>query len=82
MKATTGASLGNISLTVSIGGLIVTEIALGHELIVGPGWKVLLQAFEAATIGGLADGLVYHPVGKGNRVAPQISYPNGHPREQ
>ena len=42
MKATTGASLGNISLTVSIGGLIVTEIALGHELIVGPGWKVLL----------------------------------------
>jgi len=54
MKATTGASLGNISLTVSIGGLIATEIALRHELIVGAGWKVLLQAFEAATIGGLA----------------------------
>ena len=55
MKATTATSLGNISLTVSIGGLIATEMALRHGLVAGASWKVLLQAFEAATIGGLAD---------------------------
>ena len=54
MKATT-TSLGNISLTVSIGGLIATEMALRQGLVAGAGWKVLLQAFEAATIGGFAD---------------------------
>ena len=55
MKATTVTSLGNISLTFSIGGLIATELALRHGWVAAPGWKVLLQAFEAATVGGLAD---------------------------
>jgi uncharacterized membrane-anchored protein YjiN (DUF445 family) len=55
MKATTATSLGNISLAVSIGGLIGTELALRHGWVAAPGWKVLLQAFEAATVGGLAD---------------------------
>ena len=54
MKATS-ISLGNISLAVSIGGLIATEMALRQGLVAGAGWKVLLQAFEAATIGGFAD---------------------------
>ena len=55
MKATTATSLGNISLAVSIGGLIATELALRQGWVAAPGWKVLLQAFEAATVGGLAD---------------------------
>jgi uncharacterized membrane-anchored protein YjiN (DUF445 family) len=55
MKATTATSLGNISLAVSIAGLIAAELALRHGWIAAPGWKVLLQAFEAATVGGLAD---------------------------
>ena len=55
MKATTATSLGNISLAVSIGGLIATKLALRHGWVAAPGWKVLLQAFEAATVGGLAD---------------------------
>ncbi len=55
MKATTATSLGNISLAVSIGGLIATQLALRHGWVAAPGWKVLLQAFEAATVGGLAD---------------------------
>ena len=55
MKATMGTSLGNISLTVSIGGLVATELALRHGVVAGAGWKVLLHAFEAATVGGLAD---------------------------
>lgn len=55
MKATMGTSLGNISLTVSIGGLVATELALRHGVVAGASWKVLLQAFEAATVGGLAD---------------------------
>ena len=55
MKATTVTSLGNISLTFSIGGLIATELALRYGWVAAPGWKVLLQAFEAATVGGLAD---------------------------
>jgi uncharacterized membrane-anchored protein YjiN (DUF445 family) len=55
MKATTAISLGNISLAVSIGGLIATELAIRHGWIAAPGWKVLLQSFEAATVGGLAD---------------------------
>jgi uncharacterized membrane-anchored protein YjiN (DUF445 family) len=55
MKATTATSLGNISLAVSIGGLIATELALRLGWVAAPGWKVLLQTFEAATVGGLAD---------------------------
>jgi uncharacterized membrane-anchored protein YjiN (DUF445 family) len=55
MKAKTATSLGNISLAVSIGGLIATELALRHGWLAAPGWKVLLQAFEAATVGALAD---------------------------
>lgn len=55
MNSTTGASLGNISLTVSIGGLIATEMALRNGLVAGGTWNVLLKAFEAATVGGVAD---------------------------
>lgn len=55
MKATAATSLGNLSLAVSVGGLIATEVALRHGWLAAPGWKVLLQAFEAATVGGLAD---------------------------
>lgn len=55
MKPTTPASLGNISLAVSIGGFVATETALRYGLVAGAGWKVLQQAFEAATIGGCAD---------------------------
>lgn len=55
MKETRATSLGALSLTVSIGGLITTEVALRHGWLAAPGWKILLQAFEAATIGGLAD---------------------------
>src|SRR5215471_15798113 len=55
MKETRATSLGALSLTVSIGGLITTEVALRHGWLAAPGWKILLQAFEAATVGGLAD---------------------------
>src|SRR5215470_377879 len=55
MKGTRAISLGSLSLTVAIGGLIVTELALRRGWLAAPGWKILLQAFEAATIGGLAD---------------------------
>ena len=55
MKGTQRISLGTASLAVAIGGLIVTETALRHGWLAASGWKVLLQAFEAATVGGLAD---------------------------
>lgn len=48
-------SLGNVSLSVAIGGLAVTEIALHQGWVMGQSWGVLARAFEAATIGGLAD---------------------------
>ena len=40
---------------VSVGGLIATEWGMRQGWLAAPGWKVLLQAFEAATVGGLAD---------------------------
>jgi uncharacterized membrane-anchored protein YjiN (DUF445 family) len=55
MKKNTAASLGNVSLAVSIGGLIATEMALRAGWVAAPGWKILLHTFEAATVGGLAD---------------------------
>src|SRR5262245_21203952 len=55
MNTKTSASLGNIALMVSIGGLIATEMALRNGLVAGGLWKVLLQGFEAATVGGVAD---------------------------
>ena len=55
MKVTTATSLGNVSLAVAIGGLIATGLALRQGWIAASGWKVLLQTFEAATVGGLAD---------------------------
>ena len=55
MKVTTATSLGNTSLAAAIAGLIATELALRHGWVAAPAWKVLLQAFEAATVGGLAD---------------------------
>jgi uncharacterized membrane-anchored protein YjiN (DUF445 family) len=55
MKKTTPVSLGNISLAVSVGGLVATELALRAGWVAAPGWRILLQTFEAATVGGLAD---------------------------
>jgi uncharacterized membrane-anchored protein YjiN (DUF445 family) len=55
MKASTITSLGNTSLAVSIGGLVATELALRQGWVTASGWKIVLHAFEAATIGGLAD---------------------------
>src|SRR5262245_33569868 len=55
MKITTGTSLGNISLTVAMMGLLAMEIALRKGVVTGPSWQVIRQAFEAATIGGFAD---------------------------
>ena len=55
MKPITTTALGTVSLTVSVGGLIATELAMRQGWLAAPGWKVLLQAFEAATVGGLAD---------------------------
>ncbi len=55
MKKNTPASLGNVSLAVSVGGLIATELALRAGWLAAPGWTILLQTFEAATVGGLAD---------------------------
>jgi len=55
MKTTTATSLGNVSLAVSVGGLIATGLALRQGWIAAPGWMILLQTFEAATVGGLAD---------------------------
>jgi uncharacterized membrane-anchored protein YjiN (DUF445 family) len=55
MKVTTATSLGNVSLAVAIGGLIATGLGLRQGWIAASGWKVLLQTFEAATVGGLAD---------------------------
>ena len=55
MKKNTAASLGNVSLAVSVGGLVATELALRGGWVAAPGWKILQQTFEAATVGGLAD---------------------------
>ena len=55
MKKITAASLGNVSLAVSVGGLVATELALRDGWVAAPGWKILQQTFEAATVGGLAD---------------------------
>ena len=55
MKKTQRISLGGASLAVALGGLIATEAALRHGWLLAPGWTVLLQAFESATVGGLAD---------------------------
>ena len=51
----TERSLGNVSLGIAVSGFGATAIALRQGWISGPAWEVLAQAFEAATIGGLAD---------------------------
>ena len=48
-------SLGNVSLTVAVGGLAAAELALHQGWVSGSAWEVCAQAFLAATIGGLAD---------------------------
>jgi uncharacterized membrane-anchored protein YjiN (DUF445 family) len=48
-------SLGNTSLVVAVGGFAAVEAALGQKWVDGPAWGVLGQAFEAATVGGVAD---------------------------
>jgi uncharacterized membrane-anchored protein YjiN (DUF445 family) len=48
-------SLGNASLMVAAGGFAAVEAALGQKWIDGPAWRILGQAFEAATVGGVAD---------------------------
>jgi len=53
MKAS--RSLGKISLLTAVGGFAAIEAAFGQKWIHGPAWSVLGQAFEAATVGGVAD---------------------------
>jgi uncharacterized membrane-anchored protein YjiN (DUF445 family) len=53
MKSVRG--LGNASLVVAVGGFAAVEAAMGLKWVSGPVWKVLGQAFEAATVGGVAD---------------------------
>jgi len=48
-------NLGNVSLLTAVGGFAAIETALGQKWIDGPAWRVLGQAFEAATVGGVAD---------------------------
>lgn len=47
--------LGPFSLGVALAGFGVTELALTMRWIGGPTWRVVAGAFEAATIGGIAD---------------------------
>ncbi len=48
-------SLGNASLMVAAGGFAAVEVALGQRWVDGTAWRILGQAFEAATVGGVAD---------------------------
>src|SRR5579863_6129873 len=48
-------SLGNASLLVAVGGLVAVETALRLHWVRGPAWQVLGRAFEASTVGGVAD---------------------------
>ncbi len=47
--------LGPISLGVALAGFGITELALTMKWIGGPPWRVVAGAFEAATVGGMAD---------------------------
>jgi uncharacterized membrane-anchored protein YjiN (DUF445 family) len=47
--------LGNVSLLVAVGGFAAVETALGLKWVNGQVWQVVGYAFEAATVGGLAD---------------------------
>jgi uncharacterized membrane-anchored protein YjiN (DUF445 family) len=40
---------------VAVGGFAAVEAALGQKWVDGPAWGILGQAFEAATVGGVAD---------------------------
>ncbi len=48
-------SLGNVSLLIAVGAFATVETALGQGWITGPFWRILARAFEAATVGGVAD---------------------------
>ncbi|HLK68703.1 MAG TPA: DUF445 domain-containing protein [Bryobacteraceae bacterium] len=48
-------SLGNVSLCIAVTGLVAVETALRLHLVRGAAWQVIAQAFEASTIGGVAD---------------------------
>lgn len=47
--------LGPFSLGVALSGFAVTELALKMTWVGGPAWRVVAGAFEAATVGGMAD---------------------------
>lgn len=48
-------SLGNASLLVAVSGFAAVETALRLHWIRGPVWQVVGQAFEASTVGAMAD---------------------------
>ncbi|GAB4362550.1 MAG: DUF445 domain-containing protein [Deltaproteobacteria bacterium] len=50
-----GRRLGPLSLSIAAGGFIALEAALRYGMIHGIGWRIAASAFEAGTIGGLAD---------------------------
>jgi uncharacterized membrane-anchored protein YjiN (DUF445 family) len=47
--------LGNASLIIVAGGLVVLESAMHLGVVSGPFWRIIAAGFEAGTIGGLAD---------------------------
>jgi uncharacterized membrane-anchored protein YjiN (DUF445 family) len=48
-------NLGNASLLVAVSGLVAVEAALRLHWVGGPAWYVVGRAFEASTVGGVAD---------------------------
>jgi uncharacterized membrane-anchored protein YjiN (DUF445 family) len=50
-----GRSLGPVSLGIAVAGFTVLELSLHQEWVRGPFWVVAASAFEAGTVGGVAD---------------------------
>ncbi len=48
-------SLGNASLFAAVSGLVAVETATRLHWVGGPVWQVVGRAFEASTVGGVAD---------------------------
>jgi uncharacterized membrane-anchored protein YjiN (DUF445 family) len=47
--------LGNLSLLVMVGGLILVRLLMHLKVLANPWWDVLAGGFEAGTVGALAD---------------------------
>ncbi|WP_194774776.1 DUF445 domain-containing protein [Pararhodonellum marinum] len=47
--------IGQISLIFAVVGMVLLEMLIHFDVLVGPGWRILATGFEAATIGGIAD---------------------------